>query len=91
VTVHVDDATDRIHVAIIDHGPGVSEVDRDRLFARFTRGAEQPSGEGTGLGLYLSRQLLRAMGGELWLEPAKAGLGAAFTVSLPGEPPGDES
>ena len=90
-TVVVDDATDRIHVTIADHGPGVSEADRHRLFTRFTRGAEQPSGEGTGLGLYLSRQLLRAMSGELWLEPAKAGLGAVFTLSLPGEPPGDES
>jgi signal transduction histidine kinase len=90
-TVVVDDATDRIHVTIADHGPGVSEADRHRLFTRFTRGAEQPSGEGTGLGLYLSRQLLRAMGGDLWLEPAKAGVGAVFTLSLPGEPPGDES
>jgi len=42
------------------------------------------------LGLYVSRQLLRAMDGELWLEPAEAGRGAAFTLSLPGEPPGDE-
>ena len=90
VTVHVDDTVDRIDVTIADHGPGVSEADRDRLFARFTRGAEQPSGEGTGLGLYLSRQLLRAMGGDLWLEPSTAGPGAAFTLSLPGEPPGDE-
>jgi hypothetical protein len=31
------------------------------------------------------------MGGELLLEPAREGLGAAFTLSLPGEPPGDES
>jgi hypothetical protein len=30
------------------------------------------------------------MGGELWLDPERAGLGAAFTLSLPGEPPGDE-
>jgi signal transduction histidine kinase len=68
----------------------VSEADRKRLFARFTRGADQPSGEGTGLGLYLSRRLLRAMGGELRLEQAGAGRGAAFTISLPGEPPADE-
>jgi len=54
---------------------------------RLHAGAGQPSGEGTGLGCTSSRQLLRAMDGELWLEPAEAGRGAAFTLSLPGEPP----
>jgi len=90
VTVVADDTIDRVHVTIADHGPGVSEVDRRRLFTRFTRGTGQASGDGTGLGLYVSRELLRTMGGMLWLEPARAGLGAAFTLSLPGEPPGDE-
>jgi two-component system sensor histidine kinase KdpD len=68
----------------------VSAADRKRLFTRFTRGEAQSSGDGTGLGLYVSRQLLRGMGGELRLEPARKGLGAAFTISLPGERPGDE-
>jgi signal transduction histidine kinase len=67
----------------------VSAADRARLFARFSRGAGSGSGEGTGLGLYVSRQLLRSMGGELWLEPAGKLPGAVFTLSLPGEPPGD--
>jgi signal transduction histidine kinase/HAMP domain-containing protein len=83
-------ATGRIHVTIADHGPGVSDADRARLFSRFTRGSGQASGEGTGLGLYVSRQLLVAMGGELRLEPTRPGRGAAFTISLPGEPAGDE-
>ena len=90
VEIRVDDKTDRIHVTIADHGPGVSAADRKRLFARFTRGEAQASGDGTGLGLYVSRQLLQGMGGELRLEPARKGLGAAFTISLPGERPGDE-
>ena len=90
VAVRADDTIDRVHVTIADHGPGVSDADRGRLFARFTRGAGQTGGDGTGLGLYVSRQLLRAMGGELWLEPAEAGGGAAFTLSLPGEPAGEE-
>ena len=90
VAIHTDEAVGRLKVTIADHGPGVSEADRDRLFTRFTRGAEQPSGEGTGLGLYLSRQLLRAMSGELQLEPSQADRGAAFTLSLPGESPADE-
>ena len=90
VEIRADGKTDRIHVTIADHGPGVSAADRKRLFTRFTRGEAQASGDGTGLGLYVSRQLLRGMGGELRLEPARKGLGAAFTISLPGERPGDE-
>ena len=90
VEIRADATIDRLHVTIADHGPGVSEADRGRLFTRFTRGATHTSGDGTGLGLYVSRQLLRTMGGELWLEPAREGIGAAFTLSLPGEPPGDE-
>ena len=90
VAVKADDTIDRVHVTIADHGPGVPEADRARLFGRFTRGAGQPGGDGTGLGLYVSRQLMLAMGGELWREPAAAGIGAAFTLSLPGEPAGEE-
>jgi signal transduction histidine kinase len=89
VAIGVDDSIDRLHVTIADHGPGISAADRSRLFSRFTRGATQASGDGTGLGLYVSRQLLRTMGGELRLEPERDGVGAAFTLSLPGEPPGD--
>jgi K+-sensing histidine kinase KdpD len=91
VVLRADEKADRIGATISDNGPGVPEADRARLFSRFTRGADQPSGEGTGLGLYVSRQLLQAMGGDLWLEPAHAGRGAAFTLSLPGERAGDES
>ena len=54
-----------------DRGPGVSDADRDRLFRRFERGAERPSGEGSGLGLYVSRELCRAMDGDLVLEPPR--------------------
>jgi signal transduction histidine kinase len=91
VEVTADDATNRIHLTVTDHGPGISVTDRKRVFTRFTRGAAQMSGDGTGLGLYVSRQLLRKMGGELTLEPAGQGLGATFRITLPGEPPGDDS
>jgi signal transduction histidine kinase len=76
----------RLEITITDTGPGIAAEDRARLFARFSRGATQASGEGTGLGLYVSRQLARAMDGDLRLEPARAGVGAAFTIVLPGEP-----
>jgi two-component system sensor histidine kinase ResE len=78
----------RLGVTIADDGPGVRAEDRDRIFERYERGAAGASAEGTGLGLYVSRSLCRAMGGDLILEPAGTGrTGAAFTVLVPGEPP----
>ena len=90
VTIEADETIERLHVTIADHGPGVSDGDRDRLFSRFTRGEAQPSGEGTGPRPLRLAAAAAGMGGELWLEPARDGFGAAFTLSLPGEPPGDE-
>ncbi len=90
VAIRAVESSDRLHVTIADHGAGVPDADRARLFTRFTRGSAQGGGDGTGLGLYVSRQLLRAMGGDLWLEPGAEGRGAAFTLSLPGERPADE-
>jgi signal transduction histidine kinase len=91
VSIRADDKLGCIYATIADHGPGVPNADRERLFTRFTRGSGHAGGDGTGLGLYVSRQLLQKMGGDLWLELPHAGLGAAFTLSLPGEPPGDET
>jgi signal transduction histidine kinase len=81
--------TPRIRLTIADHGPGVTETDRARLFRRFERGVDRTADDGSGLGLYVSRELCRAMDGDLTLETAVAGRGAAFSVYLPGEPPED--
>jgi signal transduction histidine kinase/HAMP domain-containing protein len=87
VSVVANPTGGELTVTITDHGPGVDEADRARLFQRFERGAERPTGEGSGLGLYVSRELCRAMGGELELAPAEPGRGASFIVSLPAEAP----
>ncbi len=83
--VAVDEGSSRLRVTIADGGPGVAEDDRGRLFGRFVRGAERSPDEGSGLGLYVSRELCRAMGGDLVLEPSLSGRGAAFSVHLPAE------
>jgi signal transduction histidine kinase/HAMP domain-containing protein len=85
VAVAADAADDAITITIADHGPGVPDADRERLFRRFERGADRPTGEGSGLGLYVSRELCRAMGGDLALAPAEPGRGAAFVITLPAE------
>jgi signal transduction histidine kinase/HAMP domain-containing protein len=84
-------AEGRLAVSISDRGPGVRPEDRDRIFERYERGAAGAVAEGTGLGLYVSRSLCQAMGGDLVLEANADAAGAAFTILLPGEPPASES
>lgn len=91
VEVRPDPGLKQLTATIVDHGPGVSEADRGSIFQRYERGSAGSSHEGTGLGLYVSRSLCLAMGGDLRLEPPEAGRGAAFTIVLPGEPPATES
>lgn len=85
----LDEQDRSLRLTIADGGPGVASSDRDRLFTRFERGGGSTPDGGSGLGLYVSRELCRTMGGDLVLEPDLAGRGAAFTIILPGES-GDE-
>jgi signal transduction histidine kinase len=80
----------QLWVTISDEGPGLDDADRGWLFERFERGdAGRVSGNGSGLGLYVSRALMRGMGGDLVLDPPVPGIGATFRLMLPGEPSGD--
>jgi PAS domain S-box-containing protein len=70
----------RVWLRVADSGPGVPETVRERIFEPFfTTKAE---GLGTGLGLAVSRSIVREHGGDLQLEPG-AGPGASFRLSLP--------
>ncbi|MFZ4397136.1 MAG: sensor histidine kinase, partial [Kiritimatiellia bacterium] len=82
--VRVTCADDRAQVHVCDWGPGVPAGHRARLFQQFARAddtltARQP---GCGLGLSISRRLLRDQGGDLRYETAKSG-GACFVLVLP--------
>ncbi len=85
-TIAAAPADRSVRLTIADGGPGVAEADRERLFTRFERGTDAAPDGGSGLGLYVSRELCRAMGGDLVLEPPAPGRGAAFTIVLGGEP-----
>ncbi len=73
-------------LSIRDWGPGVAPEEQAQLFTRFTRleAARQSNQHGAGLGLYLCRQLITAMGGAIWMESSGiSGAGATFFVALP--------
>ena len=92
VAVGVDEASRTVWATITSDGPGLSEADREWLFERFARGERgRATGDGSGLGLYVSRALMRGMGGELSLDPPASERGARFRLTLPGEPPSDGS
>jgi signal transduction histidine kinase len=70
----------RCEIEVIDHGPGVRENLRERLFEPFVTAA--PEAGGAGLGLAIARELTRAMGGELELTRTGAE-GSTFRITLP--------
>ncbi|HXI66261.1 MAG TPA: ATP-binding protein [Gemmatimonadales bacterium] len=77
VDTWVEDA--RVSVSVTDNGKGVSPEISSRLFRPF---ATTKGRRGTGLGLYISRQIAREAGGDLVLAPSPGG-GARFVLSLP--------
>lgn len=66
--------------SVSDSGPGIAEDELERIFERFSRLDEQM--QGYGLGLYISRALITAMGGQIWAK-SKVGEGATFCVRVP--------
>jgi signal transduction histidine kinase len=71
---------DRVWISVVDEGPGIDPGDVERLFQPFERLAAHAGVKGTGLGLALSRNLMRAMGGEIGVRPA--GVGSEFWLEL---------
>jgi len=84
---------DTVHIAVEDRGPGIPDAAKARLFNRYYREADDRSGEtqghddgeridGLGLGLYVSRKIARAHGGDLMVSDGAEG-GACFVLELP--------
>ncbi len=74
----------RVSIRVADSGPGFSEEQRQRLFEPFF--TTKPAGEGLGLGLAISQDIVREFGGELSAasDTASDGGGAVFVIDLPG-------
>lgn len=75
----------KIKISVSDTGVGIPEEFLSNLFGKFSQVTSKVEGRprGTGLGLYISRQLAREMQGELVLERTELGKGSSFVVSLP--------
>ncbi|MGH2786029.1 MAG: ATP-binding protein, partial [Actinomycetota bacterium] len=83
VEVAIQESAGLVSISVTDHGAGIPQGDRDRVFERFQR-LDRDSGAayGVGLGLHIASQLAKAMDGTLSIE-SEPGKGATFTLSLP--------
>ena len=81
VWIRLDRIGSRALITVADQGHGLGEDQQERIFEKFERLGRSGDG-GSGLGLYISRRIARAMDGDLTVESAP-GQGARFTLSVP--------
>jgi signal transduction histidine kinase len=81
VTVRAAPAGGGVEVEVADTGTGVDEHDRERVFEAFFQGGDGTRANGSaGLGLAISRAIVEAHGGRIWLEPSVTGTSVRFTL-----------
>lgn len=84
IWVRLEPLGEMARLIVADQGPGLSAEQQAKIFEKFERLGRSGDG-GSGLGLYISRSLARAMGGELTVESAP-GQGARFILDVPADP-----
>ena len=84
VTVGARRSDDRVEVRVADEGIGIPAGERERIFRKFYRAesAARDGAAGTGLGLFIAKELVTAMGGRIWVESTE-GEGSSFSFELP--------
>jgi PAS domain S-box-containing protein len=82
VRLHAAARGNEVLVSLIDQGPGIDPDDVPFIFNRFHRPKGGRGGGGVGLGLYISRMLVEAHGGRIWVE-STLGAGSTFSFTLP--------
>lgn len=85
IKVSITQLENEIQVSVSDNGPGLSEVDRERVFERFYRvdpSRQRTSAEGSGLGLSIVDAVMRSHGGHVSVD-SKLGEGTTFTLHFP--------
>jgi signal transduction histidine kinase/ligand-binding sensor domain-containing protein len=80
VTVTTKYLGNRVEIAVKDNGPGIPDTIKDKIFQPFF--TTKPTGQGTGLGLSLSYDIVKAHGGDLKVE-TREGAGSEFFIQLP--------
>ena len=82
IEVVVEDSGGTARLTVCDHGIGIAEKDQARIFERFERLVSGSQAGGFGLGLWIVREIVQALGGTVRVE-SELGVGTTFTVELP--------
>jgi signal transduction histidine kinase len=83
ISISLDRADNMAHIELRDHGPGIAPEHLPNLFKRFYRApSKNTTVRGTGLGLFICRQIIRAHGGKISVE-SELGKGTSFHIHLP--------
>ena len=82
VVVRIRADASRVSIEVQDQGVGIAPADQERIFDRFERAVSSSNYSGLGLGLWITRQIVEAMGGSIRVESA-LGSGSSFVVDLP--------
>jgi signal transduction histidine kinase len=82
VTVLAEATDGRVEIEVADTGEGIGEGDRARVFDAFYRGGSQSARTraGAGLGLAISRAIVEAHGGRIWLADSPSGTRVRFSL-----------
>jgi signal transduction histidine kinase len=80
VTVRASSALEGVQVEVADTGSGIADDDRERVFEAFFQGGATRANGSAGLGLAISRAIVEAHGGRIWLEPSVEGTSVRFTL-----------
>jgi len=71
-----------VRICVEDAGPGIPPAERERIFEKFAVVSQHKAMAGVGLGLFISRELVRLHGGAIWVEDSPLG-GSRFCFTLP--------
>jgi two-component system phosphate regulon sensor histidine kinase PhoR len=82
VTVEAHRRSGHVEVRVVDEGQGIPEAERERIFSKFHRAESSRGSGGAGLGLFIARGLVSAMGGRIWVDSVEGG-GSSFAFELP--------
>jgi signal transduction histidine kinase len=85
IQIESKEANGIIEIAIRDNGPGIDKSKQTQIFERFIRANSSPQIKGLGLGLFITRQIIEAHGGTIWVE-SKPGEGTSFLMKIPAHP-----
>ena len=82
INISVTQDSENVLISVEDNGIGIPKEDIPHIFKRFSQGTSKKRSTGTGLGLYLSRQIVEAHDGKIWLE-SEVGKGSKFYFTIP--------